>query len=172
MPPPPQIFKEAQDLLPGGVNSPVRAFKSVGGQPIIFDHVKGAYCFDVDANKYIDYVGSWGPAIVGHSNKEVNDALIKQIEKGTSFGAPCELEVGRGVGGGGRGGAPCELEVGGDVGGGGLEVGGGGRGALACLVEGWRRVAGRGGGTLTLVCSRCSRWGGPGASSSLITPSS
>lgn len=88
-----QIFQEAQELLPGGVNSPVRAFRSVGGQPIVFDRVKGAYCYDVDGNKYIDYVGSWGPAIVGHANDEVNEALKKQIEKGTSFGAPCELEV-------------------------------------------------------------------------------
>ena len=74
------------------MNSPVRAFKSVGGQPIVFDHVKGAYCFDVDGNKYIDYVGSWGPAIVGHANDEVCEALKVQIDKGTSFGAPCELE--------------------------------------------------------------------------------
>lgn len=87
-----QIIKEAKELLPGGVNSPVRAFKSVGGQPIVFDHVKGAYCFDVDGNKYIDYVGSWGPAIVGHANDEVCEALKVQIDKGTSFGAPCELE--------------------------------------------------------------------------------
>lgn len=88
-----QIFAEAKNLLPGGVNSPVRAFKSVGGQPIIFDHVKGAYCYDVDNNKYIDYIGSWGPAIVGHCNDEVNVELKAQIDKGTSFGAPCYLEV-------------------------------------------------------------------------------
>jgi glutamate-1-semialdehyde 2,1-aminomutase len=88
-----QIFKEAQELLPGGVNSPVRAFRSVGGQPIVFDRVKGAYAYDVDGNRYIDYVGSWGPAIVGHANDEVNDAVIKQLQKGASFGAPCELEV-------------------------------------------------------------------------------
>jgi hypothetical protein len=88
-----QIFNEAKTLLPGGVNSPVRAFKSVGGQPIVFDRVKGAYCWDADNNKYVDYVGSWGPAIVGHADDEVNEALKKQIEKGTSFGAPCELEV-------------------------------------------------------------------------------
>ena len=61
---------EAKNLLPGGVNSPVRAFRSVGGQPIVFDRVKGAYAFDVDGNKYVDYVGSWGPAICGHSNDE------------------------------------------------------------------------------------------------------
>lgn len=88
-----QIFKEAQTLLPGGVNSPVRAFKSVGGQPIIFESVKGSKCYDVDGNEYIDYVGSWGPAIVGHANEEVNAALKAQVDKGTSFGAPCELEV-------------------------------------------------------------------------------
>ncbi|PNW84771.1 hypothetical protein CHLRE_03g158000v5 [Chlamydomonas reinhardtii] len=87
-----EIFKEAQELLPGGVNSPVRAFRSVGGGPIVFDRVKGAYCWDVDGNKYIDYVGSWGPAICGHGNDEVNNALKAQIDKGTSFGAPCELE--------------------------------------------------------------------------------
>lgn len=87
-----KIFKEAQTLLPGGVNSPVRAFKSVGGQPIIFESVKGSKCYDVDGNEYIDYVGSWGPAIVGHANEEVNAALKAQVDKGTSFGAPCELE--------------------------------------------------------------------------------
>lgn len=87
-----QIFNEAKELLPGGVNSPVRAFKSVGGQPIVFDRVKGAYCWDVDGNQYVDYVGSWGPAIIGACNDEVNEALKAQIEKGTSFGAPCELE--------------------------------------------------------------------------------
>jgi glutamate-1-semialdehyde 2,1-aminomutase len=87
-----EIFAEAKDLLRGGVNSPVRAFKSVGGQPIVFDRVKGAYCWDVDGNKYIDYVGSWGPAIVGHAHDEVVAALGEQLQKGTSFGAPCELE--------------------------------------------------------------------------------
>lgn len=87
-----QIFKEAQDLLPGGVNSPVRAFKSVGGNPIVFESVKGPYAFDVDGNKYIDYIGSWGPAIVGAADDEVNAALKAQIDKGTSYGAPCELE--------------------------------------------------------------------------------
>ena len=87
-----QIFAEAQNLLPGGVNSPVRAFKSVGGQPIIFDSVSGPYCFDVDGNKYVDFIGSWGPAICGHANPEVTEALKAQLEKGTSFGAPCALE--------------------------------------------------------------------------------
>jgi glutamate-1-semialdehyde 2,1-aminomutase len=78
--------------MPGGVNSPVRAFKSVGGEPIVFERVKGSYAFDVDGNKYIDYVGSWGPAIVGHANDEVLDALQKTLVKGTSFGAPGPLE--------------------------------------------------------------------------------
>lgn len=87
-----EIFQAAKELLPGGVNSPVRAFKSVGGQPIIFDRVKGAYAWDVDGNKYIDYIGSWGPAIIGAADDEVNAALIEQIHKGTSFGAPCLLE--------------------------------------------------------------------------------
>ena len=78
--------------MPGGVSSPVRAFKSVGGQPIVFDHVKGAYAWDVDGNRYIDYVGSWGPAICGHSHPEVIAALHEALDKGTSFGAPCVLE--------------------------------------------------------------------------------
>ena len=78
--------------MPGGVSSPVRAFKSVGGQPIVFDRVKGAYAWDVDGNRYIDYVGSWGPAICGHAHPEVTASLQEALEKGTSFGAPCELE--------------------------------------------------------------------------------
>lgn len=78
--------------MPGGVNSPVRAFKSVGGQPIVFDRVKGAYIWDVDGNQYIDYVGTWGPAICGHAHPEVLAALAAALEKGTSFGAPCYLE--------------------------------------------------------------------------------
>ena len=86
------IFGEAQSLMPGGVSSPVRAFKSVGGQPLVFDRVKGPYAWDVDGNKYIDYIGSWGPAICGHAHPEVIAALQEAIEKGTSFGAPCALE--------------------------------------------------------------------------------
>ncbi len=78
--------------MPGGVSSPVRAFKSVGGEPIVFDRVKGPYAWDVDGNRYIDYVGSWGPAICGHAHPEVITALQEALEKGTSFGAPCELE--------------------------------------------------------------------------------
>ncbi|BEV35869.1 glutamate-1-semialdehyde 2,1-aminomutase [Synechococcus sp. M16CYN] len=78
--------------MPGGVSSPVRAFQSVSGHPIVFDRVKGSYAWDVDGNKYIDYIGSWGPAICGHAHPEVINVLQEVIEKGTSFGAPCALE--------------------------------------------------------------------------------
>jgi glutamate-1-semialdehyde 2,1-aminomutase len=87
-----EIFAAAQKIMPGGVSSPVRAFKSVGGQPIVFDRVKGAYIWDVDGNEYIDYVGTWGPAICGHAHPEVIKALHDALEKGTSFGAPSVLE--------------------------------------------------------------------------------
>jgi len=83
-----EIFAAAQKLMPGGVSSPVRAFKSVGGQPIVFDKVEGAYIWDVDGNKYIDYVGTWGPAICGHAHPKVIAALQEVLVKGTSFGAP------------------------------------------------------------------------------------
>ncbi|MGF1488813.1 MAG: glutamate-1-semialdehyde 2,1-aminomutase [Prochloraceae cyanobacterium] len=86
------IFATAQKLMPGGVSSPVRAFKSVGGQPIVFDRVKGAYIWDVDENQYIDYVGTWGPAICGHAHPEVIAALKTALDKGTSFGAPSVQE--------------------------------------------------------------------------------
>eukprot|EP00262_Sarcandra_glabra_P014011 TRINITY_DN399_c0_g1_i1.p1 TRINITY_DN399_c0_g1~~TRINITY_DN399_c0_g1_i1.p1 ORF type:complete len:486 (+),score=92.44 TRINITY_DN399_c0_g1_i1:34-1458(+) len=87
-----EIFNAAKDLMPGGVSSPVRAFKSVGGQPIVFDSVKGSYAWDVDGNKYIDYIGSWGSAIIGHADEKVVAALVETAKKGTSFGAPCILE--------------------------------------------------------------------------------
>jgi glutamate-1-semialdehyde 2,1-aminomutase len=87
-----EIFTAAQKLMPGGVSSPVRAFKSVGGQPIVFESVKGAYIRDVDGNEYIDYVGTWGPAICGHAHPEVIAALHHALDKGTSFGAPCVQE--------------------------------------------------------------------------------
>lgn len=87
-----EIFTAAQKLMPGGVSSPVRAFKSVGGQPIVFDRVQGPSIWDVDGNQYIDYVGTWGPAIVGHAHPEVIAALHDALDKGTSFGAPCALE--------------------------------------------------------------------------------
>ncbi|MBD2022401.1 glutamate-1-semialdehyde 2,1-aminomutase [Leptolyngbya sp. FACHB-36] len=87
-----EIFAAAQKLMPGGVSSPVRAFKSVGGQPIVFDRVNGAYAWDVDGNRYIDYIGTWGPAICGHAHPAVIQALHEALEKGTSFGAPSRLE--------------------------------------------------------------------------------
>ncbi|MCO5550869.1 hypothetical protein L7F22_004363 [Adiantum nelumboides] len=87
-----EVFSAAKELMPGGVNSPVRAFKSVGGQPIVFDRVKGCRAWDVDGNEYVDYVGTWGPAIIGHSDDAVNAALVEALKKGTSFGAPCVLE--------------------------------------------------------------------------------
>ncbi|AOX02221.1 glutamate-1-semialdehyde-2,1-aminomutase [Moorena producens PAL-8-15-08-1] len=87
-----EIFSAAQNLMPGGVSSPVRAFKSVGGEPIVFDRVQGAYIWDVDGNQYIDYVGTWGPAICGHAHPDVIGALHQALDKGTSFGAPSALE--------------------------------------------------------------------------------
>jgi len=86
-------FDQARKLLPGGVNSPVRAFKSVGGTPRFFDHASGAYVWDVDGNKYIDYVGSWGPMILGHAHPDVVKGVQETAELGMSFGAPCELEI-------------------------------------------------------------------------------
>ncbi|CAN1240640.1 Glutamate-1-semialdehyde 2,1-aminomutase 2, chloroplastic [Linum grandiflorum] len=87
-----EAFNAAKELMPGGVNSPVRAFRSVGGQPIVMDSVKGSHMWDIDGNEYIDYVGSWGPAIIGHADDKVIEALSQVMKKGTSFGAPCLLE--------------------------------------------------------------------------------
>lgn len=87
------LFQQAQYLIPGGVNSPVRAFKSVGGDPIFFKAGKGAYLTDVDDNHYIDYVGSWGPLILGHCFPTVVEAVNKVLHNGMSFGAPTELEI-------------------------------------------------------------------------------
>jgi len=87
------LFNEAKNYIPGGVNSPVRAFKGVGGEPIYFERGKGAYLYDVDGNKYIDYVGSWGPMILGHSNQSIVDAVRAQLDKGLGFGAPTEIET-------------------------------------------------------------------------------
>jgi len=86
------LMEEARKVMPGGVSSPVRAFKSVGGEPVVFDRVKGSKAWDVDGNEYVDYVGTWGPAIIGHADDEVLDAIKKTMDKGTSFGAPCALE--------------------------------------------------------------------------------
>ena len=86
-------FAEANNYISGGVNSPVRAFKSVGGYPLFFASGSGAYVNDIDGNRYIDYVGSWGPLILGHSHPQVVDAIKKTAETGTSFGAPTLLET-------------------------------------------------------------------------------
>ena len=87
------LFKEAQDYMPGGVNSPVRAFNGVGGTPIFFERGEGAYLYDVDGNSYIDYVGSWGPMILGHANPIIIDSVKAVLKKGLGFGAPTEIET-------------------------------------------------------------------------------
>lgn len=88
-----ELFKKAVNLMPGGVNSPVRAFGPVGGHPVFIDSAKGQYLTDVDGNRYIDYIGSWGPMILGHNDDRVVEAVIKQIGKGISYGAATEAEV-------------------------------------------------------------------------------
>ena len=87
------LFRRARTLMPGGVNSPVRAFKSVGGEPFFVQRADGPYLYDVDGNRYIDYVGSWGPMIVGHNHPAVRAAVEQAIGNGLSFGAPCAAEV-------------------------------------------------------------------------------
>jgi glutamate-1-semialdehyde 2,1-aminomutase len=87
------LFERAQQHIPGGVNSPVRAFRGVGGSPVFFARGQGAWITDADGNRYIDYVGAWGPLILGHSHPQVCAALHAQIDQGTAFGAPTELEV-------------------------------------------------------------------------------
>jgi glutamate-1-semialdehyde 2,1-aminomutase len=88
-----QLFARAQQSIPGGVNSPVRAFKSVGGSPIFIEKAKGAYLYDADGNKYIDYIASWGPMILGHAYEPVVKAIQEKAHLSTSFGAPTELEI-------------------------------------------------------------------------------
>lgn len=88
-----QLFAEAEQVIPGGVNSPVRAFKSVGGTPIFVKEAKGAYLYDEDGNKLIDYINSWGPMILGHAYEPVVNAVIEKAKKGTSFGMPTALET-------------------------------------------------------------------------------
>jgi glutamate-1-semialdehyde 2,1-aminomutase len=85
-------FARAKQLMPGGVNSPARAFGGVGGEPIFFDRGQGAYLYDVDGNRYIDYIGSWGPMILGHAHPQVVEAVQAAAARGTSFGAPTEAE--------------------------------------------------------------------------------
>ena len=87
------LFQEAQKLFPGGVNSPVRAFRAVGGQPLFIERGEGPYLYDVDGNRYIDYVLSWGPLITGHAHPKVVEAIQKAAIKGTSYGAPSPLEI-------------------------------------------------------------------------------
>src|SRR3972149_1673226 len=88
-----KLMQKAQNLIPGGVNSPVRAFKAMGGNPLFIKKAKGSKIYDADGNCFIDYVGSWGPAILGHAHPKVNAALKKAVDRGTSYGAPTELEV-------------------------------------------------------------------------------
>src|SRR5690349_23648951 len=87
------LFSRAQQSIPGGVNSPVRAFKSVGGNPIFLQKAKGAYLYDADGNQYIDYINSWGPMILGHAYEPVVKAIQEKAYDSTSFGAPTELEI-------------------------------------------------------------------------------
>ena len=88
-----ELFDRAVNLIPGGVNSPVRACKSVGAEPIFIDRAEGCLIFDADGNRYIDYIGSWGPLILGHRHPAVMQAIVSVLERGTSFGAPTDLEV-------------------------------------------------------------------------------
>ena len=87
------LFKSAQQHIPGGVNSPVRAFKAVGGTPVFFERAEGAYTYDADGKKYIDYVQSWGPMVLGHAHPEVIETVIEKARSGLSFGAPTEIET-------------------------------------------------------------------------------
>jgi glutamate-1-semialdehyde 2,1-aminomutase len=88
-----ELFAQAKHYIPGGVNSPVRSFSGVGGTPVYFDHALGAYLYDSENKRYIDYVGSWGPMILGHAHPDVIDAVKQSAEKGLSFGAPTEIET-------------------------------------------------------------------------------
>ncbi|HEV3137089.1 MAG TPA: aminotransferase class III-fold pyridoxal phosphate-dependent enzyme, partial [Pirellulales bacterium] len=85
-------FARAKQLMPGGVNSPARAFGAVGGEPVFFQRGEGAYLFDIDGNRYIDYIGSWGPMILGHNHPRVLEAVQRAAADGTSFGAPTLAE--------------------------------------------------------------------------------
>src|SRR5690348_17750908 len=88
-----ELFQRALHLLPGGVDSPVRAFKSVGGEPFFSSDLDGAYLWDVEGKRYVDYVGSWGPMIVGHNHPRVREAVERAVRDGLSFGTPCAAEV-------------------------------------------------------------------------------
>src|ERR1700710_1983530 len=88
-----ELFKRAQKSIPGGVNSPVRAFRSVGGTPLFISKAKGPYLYDADGNRYIDYIASWGPMILGHAHDEVVEAIRGQALSSTSYGAPTAMET-------------------------------------------------------------------------------
>jgi glutamate-1-semialdehyde 2,1-aminomutase len=88
-----ELFQRARQLMPGGVNSPVRAFRSVGGEPFFTERADGAYLWDVEGKRYIDYVGSWGPMVAGHNHPHVRDAVARSIGEGLSFGTPCPAEI-------------------------------------------------------------------------------
>ncbi|KFZ30358.1 glutamate-1-semialdehyde aminotransferase [Pseudidiomarina salinarum] len=88
-----ELFAQAQHSIPGGVNSPVRAFNGVGGSPIFIERADGAYMYDADGTRYIDYVGSWGPMILGHNHPAIRNATLKAVERGLSFGTPTEIEI-------------------------------------------------------------------------------
>src|SRR5678815_5530970 len=88
-----ELFSRAKQSIPGGVNSPVRAFKGVGGTPLFITKAKGAYLYDADGNRFIDYIASWGPLILGHAYEPVVAAIKEKVTDGTSFGAPTELEI-------------------------------------------------------------------------------
>ena len=88
-----EAFSEAKKYIPGGVNSPVRAFGSVGGEPVVIDHAKGAYLYDVEGKKYLDFIQSWGPLIFGHCDKDIEEAIISAVKQGVSYGAPSPKET-------------------------------------------------------------------------------
>src|SRR3954468_17221508 len=88
-----ELFERAARVIPGGVNSPVRAFRSVGGNPLFIQRASGSRLTDADGNEYIDYVGSWGPMILGHPHPHVLEKVHEAVDRGTSYGAPTELEV-------------------------------------------------------------------------------
>src|SRR6478672_11670010 len=88
-----ELFAEALNCIPGGVNSPVRAFRAVGGTPFFVNRAKGAHVWDVDGNEYVDYVGTWGPAILGHAHPKIIKAVQEAASHGTSFGIPNPAEV-------------------------------------------------------------------------------
>ena len=87
------LFEQAQKYIPGGVNSPVRAFRGVGGTPVFFKHAEGAYLYDEDDRRYIDFIGSWGPMILGHSDPRIKAALHAQVDLGVGYGAPTAIET-------------------------------------------------------------------------------